>query len=186
MTIEELKTCFREKKAVIAVSGKSGCGNTTVSSLIARTLDITLINYTFRSLAKERGITLEDVMEEAARSHEIDRLVDTRQIELAEKKSAVLASRLAIWLKKDALLKVYLHADFQIRVERIGKREGWTIEQTIVHTEKRDREDHQRYQELYNIDNNEYQFADIILDTGSLGPEQLLGAVLDELRKLCR
>ena len=35
----------------IAVSGKSGCGNTTVSSLLARSLGIKLVNYTFRQLA---------------------------------------------------------------------------------------------------------------------------------------
>ena len=46
------------KEVRIAISGKSGCGNTTVSSLLAKTLDITLINYTFRQMAAERNMTL--------------------------------------------------------------------------------------------------------------------------------
>ena len=38
----------------IAISGKSGCGNTTVSGLLAQKLGIKLINYTFRQLAEEK------------------------------------------------------------------------------------------------------------------------------------
>ena len=73
--------------------------------------------------------------------------------------SSVLASRLAIWLKKDALLKIYLYADLQARIERIGKREGWTVQsRPVAHTEKRDIEDHQRYLKTYGIDNDAYHF----------------------------
>lgn len=39
----------------VAISGKSGCGNTTVSSMLAEKLGIKLINYTFRQLAAEKG-----------------------------------------------------------------------------------------------------------------------------------
>jgi cytidylate kinase len=46
------------KELRIAISGKSGCGNTTVSTLLAKTLGIKLINYTFRQLAEEKGMTL--------------------------------------------------------------------------------------------------------------------------------
>ena len=35
----------------IAISGKSGCGNTTVSSLLAERLGVKLFNFTFRQLA---------------------------------------------------------------------------------------------------------------------------------------
>ena len=45
----------------IAISGKSGCGNTTVSGLLAQKLGIKLINYTFRQLAEEKGMTLKEV-----------------------------------------------------------------------------------------------------------------------------
>lgn len=45
-------------KLRIAISGASGCGNTTVSSLLADGLGIPCINYTFRNLAKELGMPL--------------------------------------------------------------------------------------------------------------------------------
>ena len=94
----------------IAVSGKSGCGNTTVSSLLARSLGIKLVNYTFRQLAEERGLTLEQVIENAKNDDGYDRYIDTHQVELAEKESCVLGSRLAIWMLEKADIKVYLKA----------------------------------------------------------------------------
>ncbi|NBK25522.1 MAG: cytidylate kinase, partial [Spirochaetia bacterium] len=40
----------------IAISGKSGCGNTTVSKLVADRLGYPMINFTFRTLSEEKGI----------------------------------------------------------------------------------------------------------------------------------
>ena len=181
--IKKITTWLHKKQAVIAISGKSGCGNTTLSNLIAGTFDMKLVNYTFRSLALDRGISLEDVMEMAAESDEIDRFIDTRQLDLAKGGSSVLASRLAIWLKKDAVLKVYLRADFRVRAERIGQRENWSMEKSLAHTEKRDKEDHQRYVDIYGIDNDAYQFADLILDTSTFDPKQLLEVVIGRLQE---
>ena len=46
---------IKNGKLRIAISGKSGCGNTTVSNLLSKTLNIAMINYTFRSLSEETG-----------------------------------------------------------------------------------------------------------------------------------
>lgn len=176
--IEVVRARARELGASIAVSGKSGCGNTTLSRLIADSLGLEFINFTFRSLAQERGVTLDDIIRLAAESDEIDRTVDTRQLELADGGRCVLASRLAIWLKKDADLKVYLYADPEVRIERIANREGWDLDEAKEHTSMRDREDHQRYLDIYGIDNDSYDFADIVLDAGALDPFQELDAVV--------
>ena len=53
------------KDVRVAISGKSGCGNTTVSTLLAEKLGVKLINYTFRQLAAEKGLTLAQVIENA-------------------------------------------------------------------------------------------------------------------------
>ncbi|AHC16071.1 (d)CMP kinase [Salinispira pacifica] len=180
--IETLKKSIEGRRICIAVSGKSGCGNTTTSSLIARTLGLNLINYTFRSLAEERGVSLKEIMRQAAASDEVDRIVDRRQVELAQEGNCVLASRLAIWLTRaSADLTVYLHAPDEVRVQRIHQREGGDINEILEFTRERDRQDHERYLKLYNIDNDSYDFADLILDAGSNNPNQLLDLVVDEL-----
>ncbi len=105
------------KEVRVAISGKSGCGNTTVSKLLSEKLGIEMINFTFRSLSAETGLSLAQIIENAKTDDSYDISVDTRQVELAQKQSCVLGSRLAIWMLKNADLKVYLFADPKVRAE---------------------------------------------------------------------
>ena len=166
----------------IAVSGKSGCGNTTVSTLLSQALGVTLINYTFRQLAAEKGMTLAQVIESAKTDDSYDMYVDSHQVELAKKEPCVLGSRLAIWMLKEADLKVYLYASDEVRANRVFTREGGDLKQIPEFTAMRDSEDSRRYKKLYNIDNNAYSFADVIIDTSKYTPEQIVRQILDELK----
>ena len=172
-----------KKKLRIAISGASGCGNTTVSTLLADALGIRCINYTFRNLAKELGIPLKKVIEQAKTDFSFDRIVDNRQVEQAMKSSCVLGSRLAIWMLKEADLKVYLYASAEVRAERIFKREGGSLEHIKEFTAMRDSDDTRRYKELYNIDNTDYAFADMLIDTEHYTPDLIVGLIIDELLK---
>lgn len=172
-----------KKEVRIAISGKSGCGNTTVSTLLSQTLGITLINYTFRQLAAEKGLTLPQVIENAKTDDFYDKYVDTHQVELAEKESCVLGSRLAIWMLKKADLKVYLYASDEIRAQRVFNREGGELAEIQRFTAMRDSEDTRRYKKLYGIDNNNYDFADLIIDTALYDPQQIVSLILTELEK---
>jgi cytidylate kinase len=158
----------------IAISGKSGCGNTTVSRLVAEALELRFINFTFRSLAQEKGVDLNEILKLAARDDSWDREVDTRQAALArEEGGCVLGSRLAIWMLPEADLKVYLKARPETRAERIRKREGGSLEKIAAFTEFRDAQDHERYLRIYNIDNDDYSFADMVIDTDDITPVQI-------------
>ena len=104
-----------KKELRVAISGKSGCGNTTVSTMLAEKLGIKLINYTFRQLAAEKGLTLAQVIENAKNDDSYDVAVDTHQVALAQAEPCVLGSRLAIWMLKEADVKVYLIASDDTR-----------------------------------------------------------------------
>lgn len=171
------------KTVRVAISGKSGCGNTTVSRILAETLDISFINYTFRSLAQELRVPLTEIIEKAKTDFAYDRMVDTKQIELARGTSCVLGSRLAIWLLADADVKVFLTASGDVRAKRIMNREGGSFEDTLRFTEMRDAEDSRRYRELYNIDNADYSFADLVIDTEKSLPDAIVLAILEKLEK---
>ena len=54
--------CNNTERFNIAISGFSGCGNTTVSKMTADLMGMDFINYTFRSLAEEDGISFEEVV----------------------------------------------------------------------------------------------------------------------------
>ena len=167
----------------VAISGKSGCGNTTVSGLLSKTLGIKLINYTFRQLAEEKGMTLAQVIEAAKNDDSYDKYVDNHQVELAMKESCVLGSRLAIWMLKTADLKVYLFASDETRANRVFNREGGDIEQIKSFTVMRDSEDTKRYKEFYNIDNNNYDFVDLFIDVNTKTPEEIVQDILVKLEE---
>ena len=174
------------KKIRIAISGKSGCGNTTVSKLLAETLNIKMINFTFRSLAEETGLSLPEIIEKAKTDDSFDIAVDTRQVEMAKEDSCVLGSRLAIWMLKEADLKIYLNASDEVRASRIQNREGGNLEDIAAFTRMRDEQDSSRYKKLYNIDNNDYSFVDLEINTALYNPEEIVDKIISLLleRKL--
>lgn len=169
------------KEIRVAISGKSGCGNTTVSTLLSEKLGIKLINYTFRQLAAEKNMTLAQVIEAAKNDDSYDKYVDKHQVELALKESCVLGSRLAIWMLKEADLKVYLFASDETRANRVFNREGGDLQQIKDFTDMRDREDTGRYKEFYGIDNNDYSFADIVIDVNDKTPEEIVNIIIEKL-----
>ncbi|WP_147612610.1 (d)CMP kinase [Treponema pectinovorum] len=172
------------KELRIAVSGKSGCGNTTVSTLLSEKLGIKLINYTFRQLALEKGLTLAQVIENAKNDDSYDEYVDKHQVELALKESCVLGSRLAIWMLKEADFKIYLLASDEIRAQRVFNREGGDLDEIKRFTAMRDSEDTRRYLKLYGIDNEKYDFVDLVVDTSKYTPDEIVELILDRLERL--
>jgi cytidylate kinase len=163
----------------IAISGKSGCGNTTVSREAAERLGLRLVNFTFRNLAAERGLELSEVLALAAKDTAWDKEVDSRQVALArESGGCVLGSRLAIWFLPEARLKVYLKAGLDTRVRRIMQREGGSFEEQADFTSKRDKADHERYQRIYGIDNDSYDFADLVIDTDDKTPTEIVDLIV--------
>ncbi len=151
--------------SIIAISGKSGCGNTTVSRFVAEKLKRRFINYTFRTLALEKGITLEEVLAQAENDASWDRLLDSRQVQIARESDCVIGSRLAMWMLPDADLKVYLKASHAARVERIHAREGGNVSDISAFTLERDARDHRRYHETYGIDTDDLSSAHLVIDT---------------------
>ncbi|MBR1938357.1 MAG: AAA family ATPase [Spirochaetales bacterium] len=169
----------------IAISSKSGCGNTTVSTLLSEKLGYKLINFTFRQLAKEKKIEFWDFCKLAETDDNIDRELDMRQVEMAmAEENCVLGSRLAIWMLKDADLKVYLKAKAETRALRVFKREGGVLEDRIKETEGRDLHDSARYKRIYNIDNSDTSIADLVIDTDDKNPEEIVKIILDKVNSL--
>jgi CMP/dCMP kinase len=169
----------------IAISGRSGCGNTTVSKMTADALNLRCVNFTFRNLAHERGMELKEVLHLAIKDESWDREVDTRQLALArENGGCVLGSRLAIWMLNEADLKVYLYAEAEIRAARIVNREGGSLEEVAAFTHKRDRQDYARYLRLYSIDTDDYSFADMVIDTGKHTPEEITDLIVKKAQTI--
>ncbi|MBN1685922.1 MAG: cytidylate kinase family protein [Spirochaetales bacterium] len=166
----------------IAISGKSGCGNSTVSAIVAGKLGLALVNYTFKSIAAETGIPFAEVCRKAEEDPGYDYQVDERQVELARARPCVLGSRLAVWLLEDADVKVYLEASPAVRAGRIRQREGGHFYEILEKMVERDERDHARYLKLYGIDIDRYDFVDLVVDTERKTPEQVAEIIISRVR----
>lgn len=165
----------------IAISGKSGCGNTTVTTLVSHMLGYPMINFTFRNMAQERGVDFWEFCRMAEQDDSIDRELDARQVAMAmEQENCVLGSRLAIWMLDKADLKVYLTASSEERARRIHKREGGVFEERLHQTVKRDQHDSQRYKRIYDIDNEDTSIADLVIETDGRTPEDIAQTIVNE------
>ncbi|MDA3940942.1 MAG: AAA family ATPase [Spirochaetia bacterium] len=171
-------------KITIAISGKSGCGNTTISKMVAKKLNLKFINYTFRKMAEEKGISFEELRLLAEESTAIDMELDKQQVHLAAEGNCVLGSRLAIWMIDRADLKVYLTAPPSVRAGRIANRENGTLDEKIAETEDRDQKDSARYKKIYAIDTNKYDFADLIIDTDNNNESEVVALILEAVESL--
>ena len=160
----------------IAISGKSGCGNTTVSRLVAARLGLRVINYTFKDLARDMGLTFQELSDKAEKDPQYDLSLDKMQVEMAASGRYVLGSRLAIWLLRDTAFTVYLEAGLETRALRIAKREGLDYATALRKTERRDTRDRERYLRLYGYDVDDYRFARLII-SAEPGAEEVAQAI---------
>ena len=169
----------------IAISSKSGCGNTTVTTMLSKRLGYPMVNFTFRQMAEERGVDFWTFCRMAENDYDIDRELDRRQVEMAMKEeNCILASRLAVWLLKEADLKVYLTATPETRARRIFNREGGSYEERYQETVRRDNNDTRRYMAIYGIDNSRpEEVADLLIATDDKTPEEIVEIIVENIRK---
>jgi cytidylate kinase len=164
----------------IAISGHSGCGNTTATTNVGRALGLTIVNYTFRDLAKELGMSFEDLHREAPDNFIFDYLTDLKCIRAALNENIVLGTRLAAWLM-EADLRIWLHAPLEARARRINKRESEkeaSYEAVLYKTLKRDDQNRKRYLQLYGLDINDHSDFDITINTDKLTAEQVSSLIV--------
>lgn len=165
----------------IAISGLSGCGNTTAVRNVSKHLKIPAVNYTFRNLAQESNLTLAEIQQLALKNSAVDYLIDYKIISITKKsKNCVVGSRLAAWIVANADLRVWLHASLKERAKRIHAREkNKTLRQVHLETAKRDSENITRYKKYYGLDiTKEKTELDLIVNTQRLTAEQVAALII--------
>lgn len=168
----------------IAISGKSGCGNSTLCSILAARYKVRRINYTFRNLALDYNIPLSKIARRAEYDRSIDWHIDSKLYGLFTSGGGILGSRLAVWLGAAGAFTVYLRASLEVRAQRIAQREERDYAEVYAETRHRDAMDEQRYLDWYAIDINDYSFVDSICDCEQHSPEVLAEMIVDTYHEL--
>jgi len=173
----------------ITISGPPGSGKTTACKKLSEELEIKAVVFGefFRNLAKERGMTLAEFGELAERDPSIDETIDGMILAVAkENPDIILESRLSAYmLTKNNIpaFRVYLGASPEVRIKRVGVREGESYENVYRHTLERQSSEAKRYKMYYDIDIEDKSVYDLIIDTDDMEPDQVVDKILEGIKE---
>lgn len=168
----------------VAIAGLPGSGKTTAAKLVAHALGVRLVSAggIFRGLAEEEGLSLEEFSALAERDAAIDKQLDQRMAHEARKGPLVMEGRLTAWVCREfkvPAFKVRLDAGEGVRAERTAKREGIAAERALADNRRREQSERTRYLRYYGADMGDARLYDLVLDTDSLGPEDVARRILE-------
>ncbi|MCK4614837.1 MAG: AAA family ATPase [Thermoplasmata archaeon] len=175
------------KRTVVAIGGLPGSGTTTAAVLLSKKINLPWINggKLFRELARKKGMTLGEFGRHAEDDPEVDRELDRRLIEIMKNGGIIVEGRLAGANARNhriPALRVWLHAPFDTRVERIRKRDGGGLDELRAEIRERERSEKKRYMAYYNIDPENLDHYTLVLNSGELRPAQIVHIIIEALR----
>jgi cytidylate kinase len=166
---KELSKKIKKKGLTITVSGISGAGKTDGSKALAKVFKLRYISFgkILRDIAKKRKMSLEQMS--AIRESEIDHEMDRRSLEFAMKGKVVLDGRLTGWVAGDwADVRIFYVCPLNVRAKRVAKRDNIKIEEAKINLQKRDDQDHEKYQKVYGIDSFDRSIYNLVIDNRDL------------------
>lgn len=181
------------KPRIITIAGSLGSGKSSTAKRVAAELGFKHFSSgdLFRAIAKERGVTVEEINQEAELEHEIDLATDERLRSMTNDDGLVIDSRLAFHWMPDSF-KVFLALAPEDAAERIfnhiqkegrESQSGDSIESVLTATLSRRESEIKRYQNLYQIDVNDMSPFDLVVDTKANNLDQVVSIVLEEFKK---
>ncbi len=168
----------------IVVSGDISTGKSTLAKNLAKSLgwDFFSGGAYFRQWHKEHNISLEDteiIPEKVDRDFEKD-----VQNKIRTEEGTVYESQLGGWHARGLknVFKVLCVADFNVRMERASKRDGVSLEEATENSKIRSEALNRKYKKLYGVEDRfDPKYFDLVVDTTTLGPEEVLQEVLKSM-----
>lgn len=131
-------------------------------------------------------MSLKEFSDLAEKNEEIDKNLDERTIERAEK-GKILEGRLTghlLNMSEKNAFKVWIEASLDVRVKRIADREGIDdLEELKEQVVKRERSEKTRYRSYYDIDLLETSFYDLVINSEKNKPDDIVDKVVEEVEE---
>lgn len=178
------------KSKIITIAGALGSGKSSTAKLVAQELGYKHFSSgdLFRAIAKERGVSIEEINKTAELEQEIDHATDARLRDMAHGSELVIDSRMAYhWMPNS--FKVYLNLAPQTAAERIFshiKNEGRmsqsaeSVEAVLRATTERRESEKKRYWNLYQVDADDLSPFDAVIDTATMDLPTVVKAVIEK------
>ena len=164
---------------IITIGGLAGTGTSTAAKNLSEKLNIPFISAgdVFRQLAKEHNMTVLEFNEFAEGNDEIDIALDKRQAEIAyQAENLIFEGRISAFFV-DADYRIWLQAPDNVRAERISYREDKSLDTVIQEIKERTASEKKRYQEIHNIDIDNFDVYDVVINTGTFDEQATLDII---------
>lgn len=187
---------------IITISGTPGSGKSTIAQKLAEKINAQRIyvGAIRRELAREKGITLEELNEYGLTHPETDVDIDQRIAiearEAAKKGIVIVEGRVQFHFIPESF-KIFIKVSIeegarriwkqiQNEAEKIQRNEGNSKSLTDLMTDikKRVDNDKKRYKKYYNLDHTDESHYDLVIDTTKITAEAATAKILKALPKL--
>jgi len=180
----------RKGKMVLCICGMAGSGKSTVAKKLADHYGLKYYSGgdALKAVAADLGYKPESegwweteegirFIEDRLSNLEIDRKVDQKLLEWAEKGGTVLDSWAMPWILKEGF-KIWLEASEQQRARRVAKRDGLDIEQALMFIREKEEKTRAIYKSLYGFNLGEdFSPFHLILDVNLLNEDKVFKAL---------
>jgi cytidylate kinase len=155
---------------IIAISGLTGSGKSTIGEEVARELNIKHISTTHKKYALP-GEELLKFTKNA--TPEFERRFDKQIIKEANESDCVVTTWLSPWLIKGATARVWLHASPEVRAVRKKHELKKSLDYIRKYVKDKDTTNARRFRKIYGVDINDHSIFDIIINTDGLNISQV-------------
>ncbi|MEK6853475.1 MAG: AAA family ATPase [Nanoarchaeota archaeon] len=186
---------------IITISGTPGSGKSTIAEILVKKLgaERIYVGGIRRELARQKGMTLQELNEYAKTHSETDVDVDKKaaaEAEAAEKKGKIiivegrtqfhfLPKSIKIFIKvspEEGARRIWKDLQDKEKQERRNEGKMGSFETVKKRTFEREEEDAERYKRYYGFDHRDESHYDLILDTTDLTAKKAAEKVLRFIR----
>jgi len=175
---------------IVTISGTPGSGKNTIADLVAKELGLKRhsVGGFRRQMAKDMGITLEELNKLGEKQDFTDKKADDWQVEIGKKEdNFIIDGRLSYHFIPNSM-KIFLDVKPEVGAKRImsdkrPEEQMATEKQAVKMWNKRLNSDAVRYKKYYNLNPNDKKQYDFVLDTSDLTIQEVVDKVKEFIKK---
>lgn len=181
---------------ILTLTGLPGSGKSTIAKLLSERLHMPWYSMgdLRGKLARERGMTIDELNTLGETEAFTDQDVDTYQTELGKTQDNFIVDGRLSWHFIPHAFKIFLDIDENEAARRIfgAAREGLrkdekpyaSVEEVKERVKARVASDQKRYQKYYGLDYLNRSHYNLVIDTTNLTPEKIVERILDRTREV--